>query len=109
MDRRFNQDQPIRCAVNGILSYTDRSYKGNDRKTGLELLFKTWMKVRALQRSKVKRTAPPKRPKERAEPTHTWLPRWQQQAKWVDKPPEPETPIWELLSPVEVAHHFARL
>jgi len=108
LDRRFNEKQPIKEAVNAILHFTHRSYDGNDRQTGLEILKRTWLKVRALQRSKVKRLGAPKRPKEVAEPTHEWLPSWQTQYQSVEEPPEPETPIWELLSPVEVAFHFSR-
>lgn len=108
LDRRFNPEQPTKEAVNAILGYTERSYKGNDQKTGLEILQKTWVRVRALQRSKVKSPGTPKRPKERAEPTHEWLPSWKEQYQPVEQPPEPETPIWELLSPVEVAFHFNR-
>lgn len=109
LDRRFHPDQPVKDAVNGLLNYHPRSYTGNDLNTGVDVLRRTWVRVRALQLSKQRRSGVPKRPKERAEPTHDWLPGWQSQYQPdVLDHQEPEIPIEELLSPAEVAFHFSR-
>jgi len=108
MDRRFNVNQPTQEAVNLMLGYHPRSYTGNDLERGLSILKATLVSIRALQRSKAV-TGLPQRPKERAEPTHEWLPSWQQQARTDDDNPDPTgDPIWELLSPVEVVYHLSR-
>jgi len=108
IDRRFNETQPIKEAIQAILGYHLRSYRGNDLRIAAEILRRTSLKIRALQRSKVKRLGTPKRPKERAEPAHTWLPGWQiQYIPRKDYTNDEEViPIWEILSPVEVLHHY---
>jgi len=109
LDRRLNPGAPIKEAIRGILKYTERSFNGNDLKLAQTLLERCSLKIRALQRSKVKQSKVPRRPKERAEPTHEWLPSWQQQYQREEGNYEdPGDPIWELLSPSEVAFHFRR-
>jgi len=109
IDRRFSPESPTREAIEGILNYQRRSFLGNDLSKGFEILRKSELKIRALQRSKARKSGLPKRPKELAEPTHEWLPSWEKQYKSDPKHFEiEEDPIWELLSPTEVAFHFSR-
>jgi len=109
IDRTFNSAQPVKEAVEDLLLFHQRSYLGNDLRIAAEVLQRTNLKLRALQRSKAIRSSL-KRPKERAEPAHDWLPRWQAQyLPEVSHFDAEEDPIWELLSPAEVTHHFRRL
>jgi len=108
VDRRFHPDCPTRKAIEGIMNYKDRSFQGNDLRLATEVLRRSELKIRALQRSKVQRGFP-KRPKERAEPAHEWLPGWEKQIISENLTfEEEEDPIWDLLSPTEVAGHFGR-
>jgi len=109
IDRRFNKDSPVKEAIEGILQYHRRSYLGNDIRLAAEVLNRTNLKLRVLQRSKATKSSL-KRPKERAEPAHDWLPRWS--AQYIPEESHFEVehdPIWELLSPSEVVSHFRRL
>lgn len=110
LDRNFSPESPTRQAIEGILHFTERSYNGNDLNLAHEVLRRSEIKIRVLSNSKNRKPGVPKRPKERAEPTHDWLPSWQKQ--YIAEPPtsseEDEVPIWELLSPSEVAFHFGR-
>lgn len=110
IDRGFNANSPIQAAIEGLLNYHPRSFLGNDLKLASEVLHRSEIKIRALQRSKVRSPGQPSRPKERAEPTHEWLPSWQQQFRReeVDSWEAEDDPIWEVLSPTEVALHFGR-
>jgi len=110
IDRRFNPRAPIKEAIEGLLRFHHRSFEGNDLKLATAVLQRSEVKIRALQRSKVRRAGMPKRPKERAEPAHEWLPSWQKQYQpWpVTTMEEDEDPVWEILSPAEVALHFGR-
>jgi len=109
IDRRFNSNCPTTEAILGVLGYTERSYQGNDLRLASDVLQRSGLKIRALQRSKVRRTSLPRRPKERAEPAHTWMPSWEKQYQPSPADFEEEEPhICELLSPSEVAFHFGR-
>lgn len=108
VDGRFDPSSPIRDAVEGILNYQVRSYLGNDLHRAENVLRFSNLKLRALQHSKAIRSSL-KRPKERSSPVHTWLPNWKAQYQPEESHfEEPEDPIWELLSPSEVASHFLR-
>jgi hypothetical protein len=110
LDRRFNNQSPIREAIEAILGFHHRSFFGNDLRLAAEVLRRSELKIRALQRSKIRRAGLPKRPKERAEPAHRWLPSWQKQFDpWLVDFSAEEDPVWELVSPAEVAFHFGRL
>lgn len=109
LDRRFDENQPTQEAVLAMLGYRRRSYLGNDRKRGMEILRNFRLKVRALQNSKVRRPGMPKRPKERAEPTHEWLPSWQVQSQAFETSVLEDQPeLHELLAPSEILHHLSR-
>lgn len=100
--------ETAREAVLKLLRYTPRSWKGNDEELALQVLRRSELRIRALQRSKASRSSL-KRPKERAEPTHEWLPGWQHQFQscpgtdWSE-----EINFVELLSPSEILCHLAR-
>jgi len=108
INRRLNPSQPIKEAVERILAYHPRSYLGNDLSVASEVLKRFNLKLRALSRSKACRSSL-KRPKERAEPAHDWLPSWK--AQYLPESShfvEEVDPIWELLSPAEVSFHLGR-
>lgn len=109
LDRRFNASSPIKEAVKAVLRFHPRSYFGNDLRIAAEVLRRIGYRIRALQRSKIKRCGIPKRPREQAKPAHAWLPSWERQYQpWFDNFGEEEPPIWELLSPTEALLHFGR-
>jgi len=109
IDRRFEDVELRNLAVQRILNFKNRSYYGNDEERGTRLISRFKLFVRALQHSKVRLLGVPKRPKERAEPTHEWLPSWQQQFDRNNSSfEEEEDHISDLLSPSEVAFHFGR-
>jgi hypothetical protein len=96
-------------AARKILNFKERSYNGNDKERGTRILSCLKLHVRALQHSKVRSTKVPKRPKEKAEPTHEWLPPWQHQfLRESSSFEEEDDHISDLLSPSEVAFHFGR-
>jgi len=97
-----------REAVFELLGYTERSYQGNDEKRALGILEKFKLRISARQRSKVRRSSQPKRPKERAEPAHLWLPSWEKQYLSASYDDQPEYHISELLSPSELIHYLRR-
>lgn len=106
IDRNFNKENPIKEAVKGILQYTDRSFFGNDLRLVSKVLRQRQLRVRALQTKKAYRSSL-KRPKERAEPAHDWLPKWHEQYLPEETHfREEDTPIHELLSPTEVLAHL---
>lgn len=106
LDSRFQSIELNREAVKLLLNYRTRSFYGNDLKRGIQTLERIGYKIRVLLSRKVSKSQL-KRPKERAEPAHEWLPSWQNQNKesdWREEEPD----IWDLLAPAEVKFHFSK-